>query len=618
MRIGLTFFLLVYCFQLLGQKQDSLAIDTTVAMGCVEVIYFYPNHSKTKLDSIENIKGGFVSIAEVLSEKSELFVRDYGSGALSTISFRGLGAAHSKINWNGVSINSSMNGTSDLSLLNTEGINSITISNGAASLLDGSSSLGGSVNLYSNVNFDSTNKLSITQSVGSFQTYSTSVLAKKSTKKWFAQASYSYVQSENNFNYVNPEKADYPTESMQGASYFNQNGTLILGYKINNKHSISSHTLVQYGERNLPYTTFQNSNFEFQKDEQFLSMLSLKSVFGVVSNNFKVGVRSSTLNYRNANIDLESNSDELNYFVQDRMNYRLFSKVKVNSTFMFDNFKAYNSKYGETKERNQFQMVHKFSSDDQKKFRYDLTIKTQLANNVSIPLMPSVGAGYRYREWLHAKANISYHAAIPSLNDLYWGEGGNPNLNPEKGISAEAIIAGKTRVKRVGVKYKVTAYYNNINDWILWQPSETGIWTVSNVDEVTASGVETNLSLKHSFLSFESRYSFNKTINAEGNQLVYVPENRFDFKEIAKFKGVELGIQQQFVGKRFINSNNTGWLPSYWLVNASAKYRMQLQSKNQVNVGFNVYNLFDNPYQTIANRPMPEINYRLTVNLTVG
>ena len=55
--------------------------------------------------------------ADLLQKQSGVFVRSRGNAALSTPSFKGLGTMHLPILVNGVNMQSSMNGTMDLSLI---------------------------------------------------------------------------------------------------------------------------------------------------------------------------------------------------------------------------------------------------------------------------------------------------------------------------------------------------------------------------------------------------------------------------------------------------------------------------------------------------------------------
>jgi len=76
----------------------------------------------------------------------------------------------------------------------------------------------------------------------------------------------------------------------------------------------------------------------------------------------------------------------------------------------------------------------------------------------------------------------------PTLNDLYWPTGGNPDLRPE-----EAWEAG------VGFDWEPpdmpavsgNIFYRETSDLISWQPDETGLWwTPENVDSQTVLGAD--------------------------------------------------------------------------------------------------------------------------------
>ena len=58
-----------------------------------------------------------VSLSDLLSENTSVFIKNHGRGALATASFRGTAASHTQVSWNGISINSPMAGMVDFSLI---------------------------------------------------------------------------------------------------------------------------------------------------------------------------------------------------------------------------------------------------------------------------------------------------------------------------------------------------------------------------------------------------------------------------------------------------------------------------------------------------------------------
>ena len=72
---------------------------------------------ETRLNSLilkENIA---LSIADVLTFNSPIFVKQYGRATLSTVSFRGTGPSHTQVTWNGMRINNPMLGMTDFSTI---------------------------------------------------------------------------------------------------------------------------------------------------------------------------------------------------------------------------------------------------------------------------------------------------------------------------------------------------------------------------------------------------------------------------------------------------------------------------------------------------------------------
>lgn len=69
-----------------------------------------------------------VSLADVLTPSTGIFIKDYGSAsAVKTISQRGLGSEHTLVLLNGLRVSSMQNGLMDLGLMPTDEIESIEI-----------------------------------------------------------------------------------------------------------------------------------------------------------------------------------------------------------------------------------------------------------------------------------------------------------------------------------------------------------------------------------------------------------------------------------------------------------------------------------------------------------
>ena len=622
--IGVKTLLIIGFFYLILNELNAQKLDTAIMLNDVEIYGVKPsnNYTITSIDSSILQANPNASLDEILNKASDVFIKNYGTGALSTVSFRGMGSSHTKIYWNGISLNSSMNGTFDLSLFNMNATDKVDIHYGASSLIDGSGSLGGSVKLENVPSFGKGTQINLSQSIGSFSTYKTLGRIELSNKKLFADIRFAYIKSKNDFQYLNPSKPFTPKEEMKDAEFMNLNITGNVGWLMDKENIVQLYFIHQESDRNLPKLNQQENVNEFQNDYQNIGFLRWSYFGKKLQGEFKAGLKSSVLEYENGNIQLESKSKEDNFFVQERWRYILFKKVKSSSSFLYDYVEAFNDKYGSTKFRNEFQMIHDFQWEMNKKWKSGVLIKSHFIDKASLPFLPSANLGYKAIEnLLKISANFSYHGAIPSINDLFWGEGGNPNLKPEKGLSSELNFQGNKQLKKSGINYRISGYYSDISDWILWSPNPSGIWKVSNVSKVKSYGLEANLGIVKNvvgnFLSAKLAYNWNVSKDRNHNQLLYVPVHRAQFNLGWKWKKLNVTYNHQYINQRFINSENTAWLPSYFLADVAVSYFLIIKKKNKIQTSFKVNNLFNEPFQSVANRPMAGRNYTFTLSYSL-
>ena len=92
-------------------------------------------------------------------------------GGTATPSFRGTGAGHTQIVWNGININHPMLGQSDLSLIPAGLIDDIQIYYGGASMPLNSGGIGGIINLETRPVWKKETMISLNPGIGSFGQY---------------------------------------------------------------------------------------------------------------------------------------------------------------------------------------------------------------------------------------------------------------------------------------------------------------------------------------------------------------------------------------------------------------------------------------------------------------
>ncbi|MBQ2033716.1 MAG: Plug domain-containing protein, partial [Alistipes sp.] len=88
-----------------------------------------------------------LSMADVLTFNSSIFVKNHGRATLSTVSFRGTSPSHTQVTWNGIRMNSPMLGMTDFSMIPAYFIDEASLLHGTSSVNDTGGGLGGSVRL---------------------------------------------------------------------------------------------------------------------------------------------------------------------------------------------------------------------------------------------------------------------------------------------------------------------------------------------------------------------------------------------------------------------------------------------------------------------------------------
>ena len=87
------------------------------------------------------------SLSDYLAAGTPLFIKESGYGMLSTLSLRGTAASHTKVNWEGVPINSQTMGQVDFSQLPILFFDEVSIYPGGECAVHGNGAIGGAVSL---------------------------------------------------------------------------------------------------------------------------------------------------------------------------------------------------------------------------------------------------------------------------------------------------------------------------------------------------------------------------------------------------------------------------------------------------------------------------------------
>ena len=103
---------------------------------------------------------------------------------------------------------------------------------------------------------------------------------------------------------------------------------------------------------------------------------------------------------------------------------------------------------------------------------------------------------------------------------------------------------------------------------------------------------------------------------AIGKQLIYVPANQGNCSINMNYRIFYSSWITTMTGKRYLTVDNSDYLPGYMLNNLITGLRLNLKG-NTLDLNFQIDNLFNITYQTIAYYPLPGRSYSLKLLIQI-
>lgn len=217
----------------------------------------------------------------------------------------------------------------------------------------------------------------------------------------------------------------------------------------------------------------------------------------------------------------------------------------------------------------------------------------------------------------------SVKSRMPSANDLYWVQGGNPELHSEKAKWIQFKWDNKIDFQeRKSIQFQINAKAGNVENWIQWLPMPEDIWLASNFKSVSMKQIEAvstlRLPVSKDNLIFSVRTEFTRTtasnIGSPGVfNIVYTPQVRASAIAQYTHSAWSLMFSNSFVSKRFTDEGNTDFyaLPYFNLLNVCLNRDWQLKG-NTFATQFEIQNVFNTEYQWLRGYAMPGRVYSLS------
>lgn len=677
MRRCLSVLLVLLCAAPAAAQRDS--VSRTVAIERVDITGRRPMKEigvqRTVIDSAVLRETISSSLADVLSNGSTLFIKSYGRATLATASFRGTAPSHTQVTWDGMKVNSPMLGQVDFSLIPAYLVDDATLYHGASSVGITGGGLGGAVALVTRPLPDKGLGLRFVQGVGSFATFDEFLRLDYGGERWSSSTRVLYTTSRNDFRYHNYNSKKLVTDDDGNIvdRYVplerNRNGgfrDLHLMQELyrtgpkGGRFSLAAWYLDSH--RGLPMTSADHNAAKQKKEEQDERTLRAVAGWERLRGGLKLAVRGgytyTALRYRRLH-DPEGQG-ELRPMTDARSTlHTLFAKAEaeyaVGEKWLFTagatayqhrvrtgdvNIDATSGLRADTLYHQQRFELSLFAAARWRplpRLGVAADLRWELYGDRASEPIPALFIDYLLarRGKVVLKASAARNFRYPTLNDLYFRPGGNPDLRPEQGWTADAgaeFAVGGPRRKLSG---SATFFDSRIDDWILWIGSaKSGIYTPLNIKEVHSYGVELKLAADARMgrdwqLLFDGNAAWTRSVNrgekftpadqSVGKQLPYIPVWSAALTARLRWRAWTLSYKWSWYSERFTMSDNAkgtlGVVKPYYMSDLALERSIECRWASFSLKGC-IYNLLNEEYESVLSRPMPRLNAAFFLGIT--
>jgi vitamin B12 transporter len=587
------------------------------------------------IDSSALLLDNAIGIGGLLKYNSLVFIKDYGPGNITTVSARGGSASQSQVFWNGININQAGLGMTDLSTLPPFLLDHITVQQSTSGAGSGSGSMAGNILLSNKPSSAQGLSALIKQTVSSIGEKSTGLRIGYNRNKFAVDARYIYLNSDNTYHYTNTAARPYATEQTQhNAGLIQQGYSATLTYKLTPHTELSVYSWYTYFDRNIA-PTLQTIIKAKQEDISIRNSVQLIHQRNKSKWNYKLAYLRDAYSYTQRSTSVDSvviNSDEGytdNLINQVEYAHDLNHGITVNVgiTQFYQSITNHSLAEG-GKSRHRFSFYGGATWTGKRKYTViTALVREELYGSQSSPFIYSLQLDQRLSKGMSIVIKGDRYYRIPTMNDLYWGKGGNPDLRPENGWGAEVGIVQKIDFQKINHTITVNVFTRSVKDWILWTPGgEFNYWMPQNVNEVWSRGIEFKndlsiefskqtvftLSFKHTYQNTTREDPYGKNGEGYKKQLIYTPVYLGNIGLVIQHKQFALSYYQQYTSWVFIQEDERDYISPY----TYAMLRLQAGftvGKNRADVFVEADNCWNITYQTVKDRPMPLRYFRTGV-----
>lgn len=616
-------------------------------------------------DALKNLNA--LQVSDAVKHFAGVTVKDYGGiGGLKTISIRSLGAQHTAVGYDGITLTDCQTGQIDLGRFSLDNVDQLSLSNGQSDNIFQPARFFASAGILNiqtlTPQFEDGKRTNISASfkTGSWGLVNPSLLLEQRiSRKWTVSANGEWMSSDGHYPYTlyygneegdlssrekrkNTDVQTFRAEAGLYGNFSDKEQWRLKAYYFQSSRGLPNATTFYYthsSQRLWDKNTFIQSQYKKEFNRQWVFQTSAKWNWSYQ--------RYLDPDYKGSTGEIENSYYQQEYYLSGAVLYRLLNNLSF-SLSSDGSINTMNANLNDFAHPTRYSWLTAFagkyvnnwltlSASALATVIYEQADKGGSAGNHR-KLSPYVSASFKPFDKEEFRIRIFYKDIfrLPSFNDLYYGETGNNKLKPE---NARQYNIGLTYSKDVCpflpyLSATVDAYYNKITDKIIAYPTKNlAVWSMRNLGSVEIKGIDVtgNVSLQpcEKFrINLSGNYTYQRALDVtnsdpaseEGrtykHQIAYTPRVSGSGQVGIETFWVNLSYSFLLSGKRYAVGQNiaANRLDSYsdHSISASRDFRIK---KVTTSLSVEILNIMNKNYEIVKNFPMPGRSVRATFSV---
>ncbi|WP_303186678.1 TonB-dependent siderophore receptor [Bacteroides finegoldii] len=616
-------------------------------------------------DALKNLNA--LQVSDAVKHFAGVTVKDYGGiGGLKTVSIRSLGAQHTAVGYDGITLTDCQTGQIDLGRFSLDNVDQLSLSNGQSDNIFQPARFFASAGILNiqtlTPRFEDGKHTNISASfkTGSWGLVNPSLLLEQRiSRKWTVSANGEWMSSDGHYPYTlyygneegdlssrekrkNTDVQTFRAEAGLYGNFSDKEQWRLKAYYFQSSRGLPNATTFYYthsSQRLWDKNTFIQSQYKKEFNRQWVFQTSAKWNWSYQ--------RYLDPDYKGSTGEIENSYYQQEYYLSGSVLYRLLNNLSF--SFSSDgSINTMNANLNDFAHPTRYSWLTAFagkyvnnwltlSASALATVIYEQADKGGSAGNHR-KLSPYVSASFKPFDKEEFRIRIFYKDIfrLPSFNDLYYGETGNNKLKPE---NARQYNIGLTYSKDVCpflpyLSATVDAYYNKITDKIIAYPTKNlAVWSMRNLGSVEIKGIDVTGSVslqpcEKLRINLSGNYTYQQALDVtnpdpaseEGrtykHQIAYTPRVSGSGQVGIETSWVNLSYSFLFSGKRYAVGQNiaANRLDSYsdHSISASRDFRIK---KVTTSLSVEMLNIMNKNYEIVKSFPMPGRSVRATFSV---